>query len=303
MTRPSSAWYDTISFVSVFSPKYEGVRAGMIAMLFTSIFPSFSSFGFVGIVSIHVYHQPGEVQQGATQQIRDEQLQVIIYPNEHFQISAEEAGKPVDQSLYRKLIRSLLYLIASRPDIQFAVGVFARYQVTPKESHFFMAKRILKYVKGTVDAGLWYPKEGVSIWLATSTRISVKQLANSLSTAESEYYVAGSCCMQILWMQQQLSDYGISAREMPIMCDSMSAIAITHNPVLHSRTKHIDRRHHFIRNSVENKDVRLEKVHIDIQLADIFTKPLSTTKFCMLHQELESYNPTPYKYLMFLLIN
>ncbi|KAL6541144.1 hypothetical protein OROMI_025027 [Orobanche minor] len=76
------------------------------------------------------------------------------------QISADEAGKPVYQSLYRKLIGSLLYLTASRPDIQFVVGVCARYQVKPKESHFIIDKRILKYVKGTVGAGLWYPKEG-----------------------------------------------------------------------------------------------------------------------------------------------
>ncbi|KAL6504784.1 hypothetical protein OROHE_023542 [Orobanche hederae] len=97
--------------------------------------------------------------------------------------------------------------------------------------------------------------------------------------------------MQILWMQQQLSDYGISAKETPIMCDSTSAIAITHNPVLHSRTKQIDMKHHFIRNHVENKNVRLEKVHTDIQLAGIFTKPLNTTRFCMLRQELGILQP------------
>ncbi|KAL6565135.1 hypothetical protein OROMI_016585 [Orobanche minor] len=206
------------------------------------------------------------------------------------QIRADEAGNPVDQSLYRKLIGSLLYLTASRPDIQFAVGVCARYQVKPKESHFTTAKRILKYVKGTVDAGLWYPKEGGFDLVGYSdldlggckldrkstsgtcqffgprlvSWFSKKQLANSLSTTESEYFVAGSCCMQILWMQQQLSDYGIRAKETLIMCDSMRAIAIMHNLVLHSRTKHIGMKHHFIRNHVENKNVRLEKVHTDI---------------------------------------
>ncbi|KAL6513463.1 hypothetical protein OROGR_020949 [Orobanche gracilis] len=209
------------------------------------------------------------------------------------EISAAETGKSVDQSLYKKLIGSLLYLTTSRPDIQFVVGVCARYQVAPKESHFTIAKRILKYVKGTVDVGLWYPKEGeldlvgyidsdlggCKLYRKSTSGnchflgprlvswFSKKQLANSLSTTESEYYAAGSCCMQILWMQQQLSDYGIHARETPIMCDSTSAIAITHNPVFHSRTKHIDIKDHFIRNHVESKDVRLEKVHTDNQLA------------------------------------
>ncbi|KAL6582947.1 hypothetical protein OROMI_005025 [Orobanche minor] len=175
--------------------------------------------------------------------------------------------------------------------------------------------QILNYVKVTVDVGLWYPKEGgfdlASYSDSDSCKLhrkstngtchflgsklvswfNKKQLANSLSTGELEYYAAVSCCIQILWMQQQLLDYGINARETLIMCDIMSAIAIMHSSVLHSRTKHVDMKHHFIRNHVENKDVRFEKVHTDIQLVDIFTKPLSTTRFYMLCQEFGMLHP------------
>ncbi|WP_284374477.1 Ty1/Copia family ribonuclease HI, partial [Algimonas porphyrae] len=83
-------------------------------------------------------------------------------------------------------------------------------------------------------------------------------------------------CTQILWMVQTLKDYDLEFSRVPIMCDNNSAIMISKNPVLHSRTKHIEIRHHFIRDHVEKGHVEL--IHIDIknQIADIFTKPLST---------------------------
>ena len=106
------------------------------------------------------------------------------------------------------------------------------------------------------------------------------------STAEAEYLAAGSCCSQILWIQQQLRDYGVEAGESPIFCDNTSAIAITYNPVLHSRTKHIDVQHHFIRDHVSKKHIRLEYVPTESQVADIFTKALPEDKYSKFRNSL-----------------
>ena len=74
----------------------------------------------------------------------------------HVKMTRDEAGKPVDQTLYRSMIGSLIYLTASRPDISYAVGVCARYQASPKEGHLLNVKRIIRYVAGTCEYGLWY---------------------------------------------------------------------------------------------------------------------------------------------------
>jgi len=142
-------------------------------------------------------------------------------------MDADAAGKGVDQTKYRGLIGSLLYLTASRPDIMFVVCLCARYQTNPKESHFKVAKRILKYIKGTTNVGLWYPSHSLihligcsdfdfagceldrkstsgTCHLLGSSLISwhsKKQACVALSTAEAEYIVARSCCAQILWLK------------------------------------------------------------------------------------------------------
>jgi len=139
-------------------------------------------------------------------------------------MDADAAGKGVDQTKYRDLIDSLLYLTASRLDIMFAVCLCARYQANPKESHFKAAKRILEYLKGTTNVGLWYPSHSPihligysdsdfagckldrkstsgTCHLLGSSLISwhsKKQACVALSTAEVEYIAAGSCCAQIL---------------------------------------------------------------------------------------------------------
>jgi len=227
-------------------------------------------------------------------------------------IDVDSEGREVDQTTYRGIIGSLLYLTASRPDISFAVGVCARFQASAKESHLNASKKILRYLKGTQSVGLWYPRGGSFELMGYSDAdfagckidrkstsgtcqflggrlvswFSKKQHSIATSTAETEYVAAGSCYAQILWMKQQLLDYGVECREVKIMCDNTSAIAITQNPVLHSRTKYIDIKYHFIRDHVEKKDITLEYVATEEQLADIFTKALCENRFSQLRLEL-----------------
>ncbi|KAJ9553183.1 hypothetical protein OSB04_017228 [Centaurea solstitialis] len=186
------------------------------------------------------------------------------------------AGKSVDQKIYRSMIGSLLYHTATRPEIMFATCFCARFQANPKESDLAAVKRILRYLKGTPEMGLWYPKDS-SFELISFTDsdyggckldrkstsgscqflgdklvswTSKKQNCVSTSTAEAEY-VAAASCSQVLWMKTQLLDYGYKLKRVPIYYDSESAIAITSNPVQHSKTKHIDIRYHDIKDNVE----------------------------------------------------
>jgi hypothetical protein len=230
----------------------------------------------------------------------------------HLKLSKDEKGVKVDQSLYRSMIGSLLYLTASRPDITFAVGVCARYQAEPKVSHLTQVKRILKYVSGTSDYGMLYTHSDNAMligycdadWAGSAddrkstsggcfflgnnliSWFSKKQNCVSLSTAEAEYIAAGSSCSQLVWMKQMLSEYNIHQETMKLYCDNMSAINISKNPIQHSRTKHIDIRHHFIRELVEEKIVMLEHVITGEQLADIFTKALDHNQFEKLRGKL-----------------
>jgi crotonobetainyl-CoA:carnitine CoA-transferase CaiB-like acyl-CoA transferase len=115
---------------------------------------------------------------------------------------------------------------------------------------------------------------------------SKKQNSVTLSTSEAEYVASGVCCAQLLWMKQMLSDYGCEFSKIRLLCDNESAIKLANNPVQHSRTKHIDIRHHFLRDHEAKGDVALRHVSTERQLADIFTKPLDEQMFCSLRNEL-----------------
>jgi hypothetical protein len=103
---------------------------------------------------------------------------------------------------------------------------------------------------------------------------------------KAEYIAAGVCCAQLLWMNKTLRDFGCEFNKIPLLCDNGSAIKLTNNPVQHSRTKHIDIRHHFLRDHETEEDIKISHVSTENQLADIFTKPLDETRFCTLRSEL-----------------
>ena len=115
---------------------------------------------------------------------------------------------------------------------------------------------------------------------------SKKQNSIAVSIAEAEYIAVDSCCAQILWIKQQLSDFSVTLHNILIFCDSTSAINITKNLVKHSRTKHIEIRRHFIRDQALKDDIYIEHVDTLNQLADIFTKPLNEDQFCKIRREL-----------------
>nr|GFB89357.1 copia protein [Tanacetum cinerariifolium] len=255
-------------------------------------------------------------------------------------LDADLSGNLVDETDYRSKIGSLMYLTSSRPDIVKAVCFCARYQSRPTEKHLKEAKRIFRYLRGTVNMGLWYPKDSsfgltafsdvdhagcIDTRKSTSGGIqllgdklvswmSKKQDCTAMSSAKAEYVALSATCSQVMWMQTQLQDYGLNYNNLPLYYNSQSAIAISCNPIQHSRTKHIhtryhfikeqaaiaiscnpvqhsttkhiDVRYHFIKEKVEKGIVELFFVGTEYQLADLFTKALPVERFKYLVRRL-----------------
>nr|GEY08502.1 retrovirus-related Pol polyprotein from transposon TNT 1-94 [Tanacetum cinerariifolium] len=140
------------------------------------------------------------------------------------------------------------------------------------------------YLKGTPNLGLWYLKgSGFDLKAYSDSDYAGCNLDRK---TEAEYVAAAGCCAQVLWIKSQLADYDVLYDKVPIFCDNTSAISISNNQVLHSRTKHINIRYHFIRDHNLKGDIELHFVPSDLQLADIFTKPLAEPSFTRLVAEL-----------------
>ncbi|GJS10709.1 putative ribonuclease H-like domain-containing protein [Tanacetum coccineum] len=204
----------------------------------------------------------------------------------------------VDVHLYRSMIGSLMYLTASRPDIMFVVCACARFQVTLKTSHLLAVKRIFRYLKGKPTLGLWYSRDSPFELVAytdsdyaraTQDRKSTtggcqflgnrliswqckKQTVVATSTTEAEYVAAASCCGQVLWIQNQLLDYGYNFMNTVINIDNNSTICIIENPVQHSKTKHIEIRHQLYKRLQCKMLIEMVKIHTNNSVADLLKK-------------------------------
>ncbi|GJV21423.1 retrovirus-related pol polyprotein from transposon TNT 1-94 [Tanacetum coccineum] len=213
-------------------------------------------------------------------------------------LDADLQGTPTDQTSYRRMIGGLMYLTVSRPNIAFATFVCARYQARPKDSGFKPIAYSYADDAGCKDdckrtsGGLQFLGGKLVSWS------SKKQDFTMMFTAKAEYVSLSTCCAQVIWMRTQLLDYGYKYNQIPMYCDSKSAIAIPYNSVQHSKTKHIDIRYHFIKEHVEKGTVEIYFVETEYQLAYLFTKALPKERFkylvyrigmrCMTPTQLES---------------
>nr|GEU30426.1 hypothetical protein [Tanacetum cinerariifolium] len=208
---------------------------------------------------------------------------------EKSKLDENKEGKAVDPSHYHGMIGTLLYLTASRPDLQFEICMCARYQARPTEKHdSFVALTAFadadhagcQDTRRSTFGSVQFLGERLISWSSKRKKSTV------ISSMEAEYIALSGCCAQILWMRSQLSDYGLGFNKIPMYCDNKSAIALCCNNVQHSRSKHIDIRYHFIKEQVENRVIELYFINTGYQLADLFTKALGRDRIEFLINKL-----------------
>jgi hypothetical protein len=224
---------------------------------------------------------------------------------ERLKLSRDSMTEEVDATQCRRLVGSLRYLTHTRPDLAFSVGYVSRFMQRPSMEHQQAVKRIIRYVAGTLDHDLYYPRcpgeahlvgyndhaSDIDTSKSTSGILfffgkclvswrSVKQQMVALSSCEAEYIAASTALTQALWLVRLLGDLlDRNTGAMELMVDSKSALALAKNPVFHERNKHIWVRYHFIRGCLEEGDFKACYINTKDQLADLLIKPLGRIKF------------------------
>nr|GEW75544.1 retrovirus-related Pol polyprotein from transposon TNT 1-94 [Tanacetum cinerariifolium] len=232
-------------------------------------------------------------------------------------LTRDEDMESIDNTKYHGMIGSLLYLTASRSDIMFSVCLCIHFQEIPKTSHLEAVKRIFRYIKETTHLGVWYligtgvetifyadsdhagdhvdrkSTSGVCTFMGCclTSWFSKKQTALAISTTEAKYVSARKACQQALWMKQALVEYDIKLDDIPVLYENKGAIDLSKNPVLYSRTKHIEIRHHFLHENVQKGNISIEKVSFEDNIADILTKLLKREPFNLLRLGLGLMEP------------
>ncbi|KAK2443673.1 putative mitochondrial protein [Trifolium repens] len=222
----------------------------------------------------------------------------------------------VDSTMFKQIIGSLRYLCNSRPDISYAVGVVSRFMNMPRKSHLIAAKRVLRYVKGTINYGLLFPKSDAaaqveligysdSDWCgdmidrrSTSGYVcmlngasicwsSKKQPVTALSSCEAEYIASTYAAYQLIWLESLMRELKCQLKlPLKLLVDNKSAINLARNPVSHGRSKHIETRFHFIREQVLNGKIEVVHCPTHDQIADALTKAIKLDRFEALRESL-----------------
>ena len=207
-------------------------------------------------------------------------------------LSKNDESANVNQIMYRSMIGKLQYVVHSRPDIALFVGIVAIFYANPRENHLMAVKRIMRYLKGTEDFVLYYKKtekinlkayidtnwggniddretiSGGALFLGKRlvTWTSKKQNCTSQSTAEAEYVATTTNCTNIVWIKHLLKGMKEEISEpMILYCDNTSAINISKNPVMHTKTKHITIKYNYVRKLVEDRQVNMEYINLKEQ--------------------------------------
>ncbi|XP_068340285.1 secreted RxLR effector protein 161-like [Pyrus communis] len=191
-------------------------------------------------------------------------------------LTKDDGSGPTSEEMYRSIVGSLLYLTTTRPDIMYATILLARFMHYPTNRHYGIAKRVLRYIKGTLDYGMEYVKGRKACLMGycdsdwggslkdnklgyafsfdsdVFSWASVKQSCVALSIAEAEYISASKATAQTIRLRFVMKDFEeLQIEATPLHYDNTSAIAITKNDVFHQKTKHIDRRYHFIKDALQ----------------------------------------------------
>nr|GEW92588.1 hypothetical protein [Tanacetum cinerariifolium] len=222
---------------------------------------------------------------------------------EKSKLDEDKEGKAIDPSQYHGMIGTLLYLTASRLDLQFVICMCARYQARPTEKHdssvtltaFADADHAgCQDTRRSTSGSVQFLGERLISWS------SKRQKRAAISSTKAEYITLSECCAQILWMRSQLLGCGLGFNKINLYCDNKSAISLCCNNVQHSRSKHINTRYHFIKEQVENGVIELYFVNTEYQLADLFTKALGRDRIEFLINKLgmRSFTPETLKQLM-----